>query len=209
MRTDPQAGWTGALRWPRPRIRLGRPAGIRNGGLLLVLVALAAVTALVERPPQPQDGRSLPWVFQHLPPPVGIRGLPPVAEQPPAPPATGPAGPDGSGGRPASGDRAHPGRQHPRPSRSPASGLRAGSAAGQAGGGQGATGTTRPPPRRPPGSDTASGATPSVARVTVPPVQVRVRPPALLGRDLPRAGAKTPGVTVTVPAAESTRVGLG
>jgi hypothetical protein len=37
-------------------IRLPRPTGIRNGGLLLVLVALAAVMGLVDRPPEPGGG---------------------------------------------------------------------------------------------------------------------------------------------------------
>ena len=92
MSTDAQAGWAGAPRWRRPRLGLPRPSGIRNGGLLLVLVALAAVMALVDRPPEPGGGRSLPGVFQHLPPPAGITALPPVAEQPPARPRTGPRG---------------------------------------------------------------------------------------------------------------------
>ena len=43
-----------------PWARLRRPAGIRNGGLLLVLVALAAVMALVDRPPEPGPGRACP-----------------------------------------------------------------------------------------------------------------------------------------------------
>jgi hypothetical protein len=48
-----------------------------------------------------------------------------------------------------------------------------------------------------------------VARVKVPPVEVRVRPPALLGRDLPEVRASTPGARAKVPAAEGVRVGLG
>src|SRR5215213_3197099 len=136
MSTDAQAGWAGAPRWRRPRLGLPRPSGIRNGGLLLVLVALAAVMALVDRPPEPGGGRSLPGVFQHLPPPAGITALPPVAEQPPAPAgAAGAAAPAGSGARPASVDRAHPNRQHPRPSR-PADG---------GAGGPAENGTARPP----------------------------------------------------------------
>jgi hypothetical protein len=50
---------------PRP------PAGIRNGGLLLALVALAAVVPLVDKPPETGLGRSVPGIFQHLPPPTG------------------------------------------------------------------------------------------------------------------------------------------
>src|SRR5687768_15760088 len=59
MRIDDQAdggaagtagieGAAGASRWGWGRVRLPRPTGIRNGALLLVLVALAAVIALVE-----------------------------------------------------------------------------------------------------------------------------------------------------------------
>ena len=62
-----------------PRTWLRRPAGIRNGGLLLVLVALAAVMALVDQPPQPGAGRRLPGIFQYLPPPVGIAASCPIA----------------------------------------------------------------------------------------------------------------------------------
>ena len=91
------------LRWPR--FRLPRPAGIRNGGLLLVLVALAAVMALVDEPPEAGLGRSLPGIIQHLPPPTGITQLPPTVAQPP--PAD-----DGAAGveRPADAERAHPRR---------------------------------------------------------------------------------------------------
>ena len=129
MRTD-AAGWAGAPRWRRPRLGLPRPSGIRNGGLLLVLVALAAVMALVDRPPQPGAGRSLPGVFQHLPPPAGITALPPVVEQPSTPPGTGQAAAlAATGERPGSLDRAHPNRQHPRPTRPASAGARSGGAA--------------------------------------------------------------------------------
>ena len=108
MRTDAQAGWAGAPRWRRPRLGLPRPSGIRNGGLLLVLVALAAVMALVDRPPEPGGGRSLPGVFQHLPPPAGITALPPVAEQPPAPAGAASRPADGGAGGPAENGTARP-----------------------------------------------------------------------------------------------------
>jgi hypothetical protein len=72
-------------------------------------VALAAVIALVDEPPELGDGRPLPSIFQTLPPPTGITGLPPADPQPP--PATRPD----DGERPASADRAHPNRRHPRP----------------------------------------------------------------------------------------------
>jgi hypothetical protein len=198
MRTDAQAGWAGALRWRRPRLGLPRPSGIRNGGLLLVLVALAAVTALVDKPPEPGPGRSLPGVLQHLAPPAGITALPPVVEQPPAPPGVGrAAAPAGSGARLASVDRAHPNRRHPRPSRSAAAGVGGGGAAsrpvdGGAGGQGGGIGTTRPPVTTP-------LVTAPVARVQVPPVDVRVKPPGLLGCDLPEVRAETPSVSVDVP----------
>jgi hypothetical protein len=101
--------------WHWPRVRLHRPTGIRNGGLLLILVALAAVLALVDQPLQPGTGRRLPGMFQYLPPPVGITLTPPVTDQPL--PAAGPtAAPAADGERPASGDRAHP-RRAPSPSR--------------------------------------------------------------------------------------------
>ena len=48
------------LHWPR--FRLSRPAGIRNGGPLLVLVGLAAVMALVDEPPEAGPARDLPDV---------------------------------------------------------------------------------------------------------------------------------------------------
>ncbi len=97
-----------------PRARLRRPAGIRNGGLLLVLVALAAVMALVDQPPQPGAGRRLPGIFQYLPPPVGIAATPPVVDQP-LPAAEPAAAPAGESEGPSSVDRGHPRRAHRRP----------------------------------------------------------------------------------------------
>ena len=95
---------------------LRRPGGIRNGGLLLVLVTLAAVMALVDKPPGPGGGQRLPGVFQHLPPPAGITALPPLVDQPSTPAGGGRlAALAGEGGGPASSDRAHPSRKHPRP----------------------------------------------------------------------------------------------
>jgi hypothetical protein len=84
-------------RWPRVRLR--RPTGIRNGGLLLVLVALAAVLALVDGPPQPGAGRRLPGIFQYLPPPVGIAQTPPVVAQPLRQPRPQPRPPTTASGR--------------------------------------------------------------------------------------------------------------
>ena len=70
------------------------------------------------------------------------------------------------------------------------------------GGGGGGDGTSPPPVTAPP------GAAPAV-RVQVPSVDVRVQPPALLGRDLPEVRAATPAVTVGTPAAEVPRLRLG
>jgi hypothetical protein len=183
MSIDDQAA--GTSRWGWSRVRLPRPTGIRNGGLLLVLVALAAVVALVDEPPELGDGRRLPSIFQTLPPPTGITGLPPAVAQPPATPA--------GDGRPATVARAHPSRQHPRPAG--ASELFRGdvetrAARDQGGSGPGGTaaGGSPPPVTTTPVDDAAA------ASVRVPPVAVRVRPPALLGRDLPEVGAATPEV---------------
>jgi hypothetical protein len=165
---------------------------IRNGGLLLVLVALATVMALVDRPHEPGTGRSLPGMFQHLPPPAGISALPPVVAQPPVPTGSGGAAAlAGRAERSASLDRAHPNRHHPRPARSGSAAVGSGGAAGQppvGGGGQGGDGTLPPVAASP-------------VRVQVPPVDVRVTPPAVLGRDLPEVRAATPAVTVDTPAA--------
>ncbi|HEV3465337.1 MAG TPA: hypothetical protein VG846_15305 [Actinomycetota bacterium] len=46
---------------------------------------------------------------------------------------------------------------------------------------------------------TPPGTTSPAARVRVPPVSAQVRPPAVVGRDLPEVRVKTPGVTVDVP----------
>jgi hypothetical protein len=176
----------GASRWGWSRVRLPRPTGIRNGGLLLVLVALAAVVALVDEPPELGDGRRLPSIFQTLPPPTGITALPPAVAQPP--PAT-----RSGDGRPATAARAHPNRQHPRPAG--ASGLFRGdverrAARDQGGSGPGGTGAggSPPPVTTTPVDDAAA------ARVRVAPVEVGVRPPALLGRDLPEVRVATPEV---------------
>jgi hypothetical protein len=192
-------------------IRLPRPTGIRNGGLLLVLVALAAVMALVDRPPEPGGGgRRLPGAFQNLPPPVGtVQFPPPVAE-----PLT-------AGERPAARARAdtgegatvarrHPLRVHPRPADRPGPSGRAGtgqhrSAGAGAGGGQGGGGTTTGPPVSPPPADTAPA---PVARVRVPSASVRVRPPSVAGRDLPGVQVGTPRVRVDASTAEGPRLRL-
>jgi hypothetical protein len=108
------SGGGGAPWWRWAAALVRRPAGIRNGGLLLVLVALAAVMALVDQ--QPDAGRRLPGIFQYLPPPVGIAQTPPVVDQPL--PVAGPtAAPAGDGERPLSMDR--PTRGWPIPGRWP------------------------------------------------------------------------------------------
>ena len=184
---------------------LRRPSGIRNGGLLLVLVALAAVMALVDKPPQAGDGQRLPGVYLHLPPPAGITALPPVVGQPSNP--AGGAGHlsalAGEGERTGSSDRAHPNRKHPRPAGSRSPGRSSGDAVSRpvGGGGPGGTGTTRPPVTAPPVT-----AAPAVS-VRVPSVTVRVRPPSVLGRDLAEVRAETPAATVASPAVELPRLG--
>jgi hypothetical protein len=183
---------------------LRRPSGIRNGGLLLVLVALAAVMALVDKPPQAGDGRRLPGVYLHLPPPAGITALPPAADQPSTP--AGGAGHlsalAGEGERTGSSDRAHPNRKHPRPAGSGSPGRSSGDAVSRpVGGGSGGTGTSPPPVTAPP-----VAAAPAVS-VRVPSVTVRVRPPSVLGRDLAEVRAGTPAATVATPAVELPRPG--
>jgi hypothetical protein len=194
--------------WHWPRLRLPRPAGIRNGALLLVLVTLAAVMALVDGPPQPGPGRRLPGIFQYLPPPVGIAQPPPVVDQPL--PAAGPAAaPASDGERPLSADRAHPRRAHPRPvatARPRASGRLTSDVAVKPVRDQGGSGGARPPVTRPPVTRppvTTSPVTPPATttpavRLRVPPVSARVKPPAVLGRDLPEVRLETPGATVDV-----------
>jgi hypothetical protein len=187
------------------RIRLPRPIGIRNGGLLLVLVALAAVMALVDRPPEPGGGdRRLPGVFQSLPPPVGITQLPPTVAEPVAA-GERPAAQAGTDERVAA--RRHPLRVHPRPADRPGSsgGTEADRAltAAAGGGGQAGTGATTRPPATPPPVDAAPA---PVARVRVPPVSIRVTPPPLLGRDLPDVQVTTPEVTAEARAAAARRL---
>jgi len=185
-----------------PWARLPRPAGIRNGGLLLVLVALAAVMALVDQPPQPGAGRRLPGIFQYLPPPVGIAATPPVVDQP-LPAAEPAAAPAGESEGPSSVDRGHPRRAHPRP-------VAGSGAKGSSGGGgsgsvaapvrdPGGSGGTRPPAGQPPLATPPVAATP-VARVRVPTVSARVKPPVVGGRELPEVRLRTPGAAVDLPA---------
>jgi len=155
------SGGGAAFGWGWARALVRRPAGIRNGGLLLVLVALAAVMALVDQPPQPGAGQRLPGIFQYLPPPVGIAQAPPVVDQP-LPPAGATAAPATDGERPLSVDRAHPGRAHPR---ARAAGPGANGAAGPGKGGgrdrhRGGGGGIRPPVTQPPVAGAAGGGEP-------------------------------------------------
>jgi hypothetical protein len=184
-----------------PWARLRRPAGIRNGGLLLVLVALAAVMALVDQPPQPGAGRRLPGIFQYLPPPVGIAATPPVVDQPlpAAQPAAAPAGE--SDGPSSSVDRGHPRRAYARPvaASSGASGGRGSDASASPVRDPGGSDGPRPPAGQPPVATPPVAATPA-ARVRVPAVSAQVEPPVVLGRELPEVRMKTPGATVDVPA---------
>jgi hypothetical protein len=181
MSIDDQAAGGGASRRGRWRVRLPRPTGIRNGGLLLILVALAAVVALVDEPPELGDGRRLPGIFQSLPPPTGITALPPAVAQPT---------PAGEG--PVAAARAHPNRRHPRPagaSEQSRDDVETRAARDQGGSGPGGTGAGGSPPVTTTPVDDASA-----ARVRVAPVTVEVRPPALLGRDLPEVRVATPEV---------------
>jgi hypothetical protein len=195
MDTDDQVAAPGRTRLGRlGRLGAGlpRPTGIRNGGLLLVLVGLAAVMALVDRPPEPVASGPGGGIFQHLPPPVGITSqLPPVADQPSTPAGgqqVAALGTDGE--RPAASDRAHPRRLHPRPTRSGSSGLLRGDVVTRPVGG---------------GSGSGSGGSGSpvvdapATQVRVAPVTVRVSPPPVLGRDLPDVQIETPEVRAETP----------
>ena len=179
-----------------PWARLRRPAGIRNGGLLLVLVALAAVMALVDQPPQPGAGRRLPGIFQYLPPPVGIAATPPVVDQP-LPAAQPAAAPAGESEGPSSVDRGHPRRAYARPVA--ASSGRGPDASASPVRDPGGSDGTRPPAGQPPVATPPVAATPA-ARVRVPAVAAQVKPPVVLGRELPEVRVRTPGAAVDVPA---------
>jgi hypothetical protein len=124
-----------------------------------------------------------------------------VVDQP-LPAAGPPAAPGTENERPLSVDRAHPGRAHPR---ALAAGAVADESAGAGAGGgpvrdPGGSGGTRPPVTRPPAvtPPVAGGA---VARVRVPSVSARVKPPVVLGRELPEARVRTPAATVDTPVA--------
>jgi hypothetical protein len=197
-------------RWGRLRAGLPRPGGIRNGGLLLVLVGLAAVMALVDRPPEPVAGGRGPGIFQHLPPPAGITQLPPAT-----PPGGGQLSAlGGDGERPTASGRAHPRRARPRPVRTGSSGpFRGDSVAvpvggeqpGSGGGGGSGSGGSGPPVAAP-GTPSPPVAAVPATRVGAAPVTVRVTPPRVLGRDLPEVRAETPEVRVETPAVQVPRL---
>ena len=194
---DPVVGGRGgARRWHGLAVRLRRPTGIRNGGLLLILVALAAVMALVGEPPGPGRGQRLPGTFQYLPPPVGISQPPPGTGQLPA--AVGPpAGQATDGGRL---DRAP--RRHPRRHRPGGSGDQGGTPSSRQAGGQAAPRPGGPTPAAP------GPTTPAAVRVAA--AAVRVTTPRVLG-DLPALSVEVPEVDVEAPGAvpEAPAVRLG
>ena len=208
-------GGRGLGQWGRLRARLPmagvpRPGGVRNGGLLLVLVGLAAVMALVDRPPEPVAGGRGPGIFQHLPPPVGITQLPPAT-----PPGDGQLSAlGGDGERPTASGRAHPRRAHPRPVRSGSTGLLqedsvtvpvGGERPGSGGGGAAGSGGSGPPVVAPGTPGPPVAAVPAT-QVGVAPVTVRVTPRRVLGRDLPEVRAGTPAVRAETPAVEVPRL---
>ncbi|HTE71496.1 MAG TPA: hypothetical protein VK942_22545 [Actinomycetes bacterium] len=165
--------------------RLHRPTGIRNGGLLLVLTALALVMTLVDAPVEPGRGPGPPGAFQFLPPPIGIAQLPPVIGTPAEPPAAG-------GERLEGAPRRHPRRQHPRPVQPARSGGRRVGAASRpaddlAGTGRPVAGgpASRPAPGLP------GLATGGPVRARVPAVDLRVTLPAGAGSQ-PEVKARTP-----------------
>jgi hypothetical protein len=182
------------LSWPRP-------AGIRNGGLLLTLTLLAAMVALVEEPDDRVGGWRLPNPFRYLVPPAGISQQPPAGPQPTAAadPSPGREGdpvalaavaggaPDAgraSRGREAGAARpASPGRRlAPSPSPPPA-------------GNRGAR--PAPPPSPPAPARRAAPAAAVSVRVEAP--AVAVPPPGVV--DLPVRPVETPAVRVEVPVA--------
>jgi hypothetical protein len=197
MDAEEQVAGVGEGRLGRVWAGLPRPGGVRNGGLLLLLVGLAAVMALVDRPPEPVAGGLGNGIFQHLPPPAGITQLPPA-----------PPGALGDGERPYASGRGHPRRAHPRPDRSGSSRLLRGDLVTAPGGGDqpgsgggSGSGGSGPPVAAPSPPVAAVPAT----RVGVAPVAVRVTPPPVLGRDLPAVGVETPAVGVQTPAVRMQR----
>jgi hypothetical protein len=149
--------------------------------------------ALVDKAPEPGVGGRLGGgISQHLPPPAGITGIPPVGAGPPVPPATetlAALGTRASGRRPRAGrtraarirGRA-PGGRHPNTAR------------------EGPLNGRVAQPRN--GVDRLSTphrvAAAPAARVRVPPVAVRVTRPAVLGRSLPEVEVATPEMSATV-----------
>jgi hypothetical protein len=154
----------------------------------------------VDEPPEAGLGRSLPGIFQHLPPPTGITQLPPALAQPSSDGERPAAAGAGEGQPPADTGRAHPRRQHPRPERSVSPGSFKGDAVTRPVGGQTGNGGATPPPGTEPPTTVPPGEPAPVARVRVPPVEARVTPPTALGRDLPEVRVATPEVRVELPA---------
>ena len=156
--------------------------------------------ALVDQPPQPGAGRRLPGILQYLPPPVGIAATPPVVDQP-LPAAEPVAAPAGESEGPSSVDRGHPRRAHRRPVAAPSGAPAAGGRTPRPGrsGIRVGSGGTRPPAGQPPVATPPVAVTP-VARVRVPPVSARVKPPVVGGRELPEVRVRTPGAAVDLPA---------
>jgi hypothetical protein len=155
--------------------------------------------ALVDEPPEAGPVRSLPGIFQHLPPPTGITQLPPIVAQPPAGGDGVAGGGPGTSERGLSAGRAHPGRAHPRPTRS-AAGIFKGDVVTRPVGGQGGNGGASPPAGTPPPATVPPVGAAPAARVRGPSAEVRVTPPRVLGRDLPEVRVATPEVAVELPA---------
>ena len=173
--------------WRRPEGRatgLAAPAGRDPQRRAAGLVALAAVMALVDQPPQPGADRRLPGIFQYLPPPVRIAATPPVVDQPL--PAAEPAPPPAKRG-PSSVDRGHPRRATAVPS-PPCRGPGPGVGLGPAGPGSGRVGRDPAAGRATAGGHAAGGGDPGGPG----PGAVGVGPGQAAGRRWPRA-ARGPG----------------
>ena len=145
-------------------------------------------------------------------PPAGIIGLPPVGAGPSVPPAGETLAALGDAGeRPAASGRAHPRRQHPRPlsGRASPEPRQEGAPEREGSPAPGSGGPAVHSPHRVRVvrlSTTPTGGGTPAARVRVPPVAVRVTPPAVRGRRLPEVEVSTPGVSATVDEAPQLRL---